>query len=125
MYHVIQRDRRRKDQVGGSSEKTKNTKTFFSTKVIPFVIHFGVLLLISLSILHIQVVTRFMSASPALFWFVGWLMVDRSDRLSLHPLERSLISSSWFSLLSRLVPLYFLTFFIIGTALFVNFYPWT
>lgn len=127
MYHVIQRERRgrKKETTEESSEKTKNTKTFFSTKVIPFVAHFSILLVISLTVLHVQVVTRFMSASPALYWFVGWLLVDRSDRSPLHPLEKPLVNSVWFSLLGRLVPLYFLSYFIIGTALFVNFYPWT
>ena len=82
---------------------------FYSPSLCPFVLHMAAMTAIAVLVMHIQVVTRFLSASPALYWYAA-SVVERED------------TSVW---TKRAIVLYFLTYALVGCILFSNFYPWT
>lgn len=85
---------------------------------LPFILHWIVLTVIAFTILHIQVVTRFMSATPPLYWFLARRLLDKSNWMAFKlfhsiPLEK----------LAILV--YCLAYLLVGCLLHTNFFPWT
>ncbi len=59
----------------------------------------------------LQVATRFLSSSPAMYWFAAHLLTASNKQ-----------SNSW---VHRGVWMWCWTYTLVGTVLFVNFYPWT
>ena len=62
--------------------------------------------LVAATTMHVQVSTRFLSTSPAMYWGLAYL--GSSNR-------------TW----RVLATTYYLSFALVGAALFANFYPWT
>jgi uncharacterized membrane protein YgdD (TMEM256/DUF423 family) len=90
----------------------RNTKSseksfYFDEKLLPFMYHWLVLVIISLTVLHTQVSTRFLSVCPPLYWYGAYLFSSKSKLLQL-------LWTLWFSIY---IP--------VGTILFCNFFPWT
>jgi GPI mannosyltransferase 2 len=83
----------------------------------PFVVHWFFLTCIALSVLHIQVVTRFMSATPPFYWFASAVFLSNIG-------PRIWLGQPQF-LVSFGVLVFFLAFLVIGCLLHTNFYPWT
>ena len=71
---------------------------------LPFMLHLMLLLAVAVLFMHIQVVTRFLSACPCLYWHAA-----------------SLVSAKQ----ADLVVVYFACFFLLGASLFSTFYPWS
>ena len=66
----------------------------------------GLMALVAATTMHVQVSTRFLSTSPAMYWGLAYL--GSSNR-------------TW----RVLATTYYLSFALVGAALFANFYPWT
>ena len=82
-------------------------RVVLTRKALVYVVHAAVLAVFVLLCMHVQVGTRFLSAySPVVFWYAAYLSFS------------SKASASF-------VYSYFASFFIVGTLLFTNFYPWT
>ncbi|VVC41134.1 GPI mannosyltransferase 2 [Cinara cedri] len=85
-----------------------------------YVVHSTVLTLFCLFCIHVQVTTRMLaSSSPVFYWACGSYFQ--------FPLNFNRITYRrvYNDFKSRLVVLYFLAYFVVGTALFVNFLPFT
>ncbi|KAF0694127.1 Aste57867_14967 [Aphanomyces stellatus] len=80
----------------------------------PYIVHIAFLLANALVVVHIQVITRFLAASPPIFWAAATLLDDVKSATS--------TSLSW---LGHGLVLYFLIFNVVGATLFPSFYPWT
>ncbi|CAA0193023.1 putative GPI mannosyltransferase 2 [Arabidopsis thaliana] len=81
---------------------------YFSADVFPFIVHLSFMATTALFIMHVQVATRFLSASPPLYWFAS-----------------SLIGSPKHSKWGYLIWSYCAAYILLGTLLFSNFYPFT
>ncbi|KAI5083016.1 hypothetical protein GOP47_0002759 [Adiantum capillus-veneris] len=59
-------------KMGGLSESNDNIHggAFFSPKNIPFLIELGFMALVACFVMHVQVATRFLSASPPIYWIL-------------------------------------------------------
>ena len=88
-------------------------KGFLSNAALPFVAHWAALVATCFTVLHVQVSTRFLSSSPALYWFVA---------VSLTPAAEDPEKHGW---RARWLCAWLLGFGVGGTALFCSFYPWT
>ena len=66
----------------------------------------GVMTLVAATYMHVQVATRFLSTSPAIYWALAYLGTD---------------STRW----RYWVTFYYLSYASVGVVLFTRFYPWT
>ncbi|KAF8071407.1 hypothetical protein N665_1128s0006 [Sinapis alba] len=81
---------------------------YFSADVFPFVVHLGLMAATAFFIMHVQVATRFLSASPPLYWFASHLIASPKH-------------SKW----GYLIWSYCAAYILLGSLLFSNFYPFT
>ncbi|GMH10277.1 hypothetical protein Nepgr_012118 [Nepenthes gracilis] len=81
---------------------------YYSIDVLPFVLHLGFMAATAFFVMHVQVATRFMSASPPLYWFASSLMSSSDSR-------------KW----AYLIWVYSAAYILLGSLLFSNFYPFT
>ncbi|XP_051147649.1 uncharacterized protein LOC127262855 [Andrographis paniculata] len=77
--------------------------------ILPFVIHLGVMAATAFFVMHVQVATRFLSASPPLYWFASGVI--SSPRVGKR--------------LGHLIWAYCIAYIFLGSVLFSNFYPFT
>ncbi|XP_068660456.1 uncharacterized protein [Aristolochia californica] len=82
---------------------------YSSILVLPFVLHLAFISVVAFLVMHVQVATRFLSASPPIYWFLSYLMVSSGK------------GRRW----AYLVWVYFITYILLGSLLFSNFYPFT
>ncbi|XP_067004864.2 GPI mannosyltransferase 2 [Anabrus simplex] len=126
-------------------DKRRIEDFIFSTDTFVYVAHVVFLTIFSVLFINIQVTTRLISsASPVLYWFVASLYTvensGASQSLRKHLTKREYVEHldnmyiPWKTVVithlaeqkkARLVQYYFLTYFLLGTAMFSNFYPWT
>lgn len=78
--------------------------------VIPFILHLAFMTLTAFFVMHVQVSTRFLSASPPIYWAASHILV--SPRGS---------SKRW----GYFIVVYFIAYILLGSLLFPNFYPFT
>jgi len=78
---------------------------YFGPRVTVYVIHWAALTAVAAFVMHVQVATRFLSASPPLYWFAAHLWVQRRAR-------RALLAHC-------------LLFTAVGAVLHPTFLPWT
>ena len=76
-----------------------------SPLLLPFFLYWLLLTLVCFFAMHVQVMTRFLSAIPCIYWCAAS-----------HPKG---------SFMGRLILIYFVAYNLIGAILFPNFYPWT
>ncbi|ORX95224.1 mannosyltransferase [Basidiobolus meristosporus CBS 931.73] len=81
---------------------------FYTDALLPFIYLWGVLLAYCTLAMHIQVITRFFSCMPTVYWFAAHVLVQDPKH---H--EMSI----------RLVLFYFITYGLTGIVLFSNFLP--
>ncbi|KAE8670506.1 Transferase, putative isoform 2 [Hibiscus syriacus] len=91
--------------VHGSSEKLGYTSAF----ILPFILHVGFMVATSFFVMHVQVATRFLSASPSLYWFASLVMTSPNT------------SKKW----GYMIWTYCVAYILLGSLLFSNFYPFT
>jgi hypothetical protein len=82
-------------------------RAFYSPGVAVFVVHWLLLTLVCLVVVHIQVATRLLSSCVPLYWFAALLMLHKGGVL------RWLL---WW---------YCFAFMGVGAVFFTNFFPWT
>ncbi|WOK93210.1 GPI mannosyltransferase 2 [Canna indica] len=78
--------------------------------VCPFIVHLIFMTFTAFFVMHVQVSTRFLSASPPIYWFASHLLV--STRTSCR---------RW----GYLIRVYFASYVLLGSLLFSTFYPFT
>ncbi|OWF35457.1 GPI mannosyltransferase 2-like [Mizuhopecten yessoensis] len=128
----------------------KNDRGFSNRKLLPYVIHLVFLTVFGWLFTHIQILTRMLfSSSPVLCWYAArviteetrddlrsevnkWDVISNCRRKDIPALDHSKrnvlvdqILSDGQSYKSKLVFVYFIGYFVIGTFLFSNFLPWT
>ncbi|XP_012455085.1 uncharacterized protein LOC105776749 isoform X4 [Gossypium raimondii] len=88
--------------VHGSLEKLGYTSAF----VLPFILQVGFMAATAFFVMHVQVATRFLSASPSLYWFASLIMTSHKK---------------W----GYVIWVYCFAYILLGSLLFSNFYPFT
>lgn len=78
--------------------------------VLPFILHLGFMTFMALFVMNVQVATRFLSASPPIYWFASYVM------LSPGPTSRRMNHVIWS---------YCVAYILLGSLLFPTFYPFT
>lgn len=110
-----------------SPSKDDNSSNLYDKKMFVFLLHASVLTIFCVFCIHVQVTTRMLcSASPVLFWFCAYAFENVS------PVDFDLFTS-WKGFLfnndlnseQKFIKYYFLSYFIVGTVLFSNNFPWT
>eukprot|EP01130_Rhizamoeba_saxonica_P015601 TRINITY_DN7047_c0_g1_i5.p1 TRINITY_DN7047_c0_g1~~TRINITY_DN7047_c0_g1_i5.p1 ORF type:complete len:309 (-),score=24.56 TRINITY_DN7047_c0_g1_i5:675-1601(-) len=82
---------------------------FYSPQVFVFIVHWGFITIFSILMTHIQTFTRFACCQCApIFWFSSTQIIKKPGKWT-----------------TKLLLAYFGIYFIIGSILFSNFYPWT
>ncbi|RHZ83134.1 hypothetical protein Glove_99g42 [Diversispora epigaea] len=64
------------DKTSSSSEKKNDCSPYFSTSILPFIYLWAILLLYVITSMHIQVITRFFSSQPTVYWFASHLFIN-------------------------------------------------
>ncbi|XP_022988082.1 GPI mannosyltransferase 2 isoform X1 [Cucurbita maxima] len=107
---------RRKKQIIGQNpaklsveDKTFSGSGYSSAFVIPFILHMGFMAATAIFVMHVQVATRFLSASPPLYWFASYVMVNPGR----------------FKRWGYIIWAYSVAYILLGSLLFSNFYPFT
>ncbi|KAI3454829.1 hypothetical protein Pfo_011492 [Paulownia fortunei] len=77
--------------------------------ILPFVLHLSFMVATAFFVMHVQVATRFLSASPLLYWFASHIMGSPG------------IGKRW----GHLIWAYCAAYIFLGSLLFSNFYPFT
>ncbi|XP_077230266.1 uncharacterized protein LOC143863480 isoform X2 [Tasmannia lanceolata] len=82
---------------------------YSSILVLPFILHLWFMAAVAFLFMHVQVATRFLSASPPLYWCASYLMVSPGKG------KRG----------GYLIWTYCVAYILLGSLLFSNFYPLT
>lgn len=91
----------------GVSKKKKHPAAWMlDEKVAPYLVVWAVMAAAAASVMHVQVATRFLSTTPAPYWFLA---------------KEGTISAAT----RRATCAHFLAFGLLGTLMFPAFYPWT
>lgn len=85
---------------------SREKEAYFSSNLLPFIYLWLALTVIVSTMMHVQVILRFFTCLPPLYWFMA------------HHLERSLQKDNSSLLLS-----YLILYPLVGLVLFSNFYP--
>ncbi|XP_020100870.1 GPI mannosyltransferase 2 isoform X2 [Ananas comosus] len=80
-----------------------------SIMVLPFILHLAFMTFTAFFVMHVQVATRFLSVSPPIYWFASYVLASPSSY------------KKW----GYLICVYFVTYILLGSLLFSNFYPFT
>ena len=76
----------------------------------PFMFQWCVMALAAAAVMHVQVATRFLSVSPAVYWYLA--KVGANEGAGTRKIR-------------RIVSTYCVVFGLVGTLMFPTFYPWT
>ncbi|KAD5961702.1 hypothetical protein E3N88_13175 [Mikania micrantha] len=108
--HALRRRKHSKQVVGSTLLSTDDVSIDKSERfpiiIIPFVLHLGFMVATASFVMHVQVATRFLSASPLIYWFASYVLVSHKG---------------W----GYLIWSYCAAYILIGSLLFSNFYPFT
>ncbi|XP_060079345.1 GPI mannosyltransferase 2-like [Ylistrum balloti] len=125
-------------------------REFRNKRLLPYIVHLLFLVVFGWLFTHIQILTRMLfSSSPVLYWYAARLITKETTETSrpefnkwdvirnyrqkdipiLDGSKRNMlvdqILSHGQSFKTRLIFIYFIGYFVIGTFLFSNFLPWT
>ena len=78
--------------------------------VVPYLLKWFVMSIVSLTVMHVQVTTRFLSVTPGVYWFLAKRGMGDSEN-----------GKKWRTSIS----FYFAAYFLLGALMFPSFYPWT
>ncbi|CAG8540700.1 3210_t:CDS:2 [Ambispora leptoticha] len=99
-----------KTDIHNKGTKEQETSTYFSSMLLPFIYLWMVLLVYALTSMHIQVITRFFSSQPTVYWFASYMLIES---------KRNDVSRKW----AKLILNYFVIYGLCGVILFANFFP--
>ncbi|VFQ69908.1 unnamed protein product [Cuscuta campestris] len=85
---------------------------------VPLVLHLGFMTATAFLVMHVQVATRFLSASPPLYWFSSYVMMSASSSSKRNIAQRGFGCG-------YCIWVYCWAYIFLGTLLFSNFYPFT
>lgn len=102
-------------------------------RLLPFIVVWGILVVTGLLFIHVQVITRFLSSCPPVYWFAASLFLEEDDdensRRSGDTKEKKEKETTAVvvggTVTQRMLLWYFLGYSLLGCILFPNFYPWT
>ncbi|XP_045176136.2 GPI mannosyltransferase 2-like [Mercenaria mercenaria] len=139
----------------GAAKKEMQRGPYFQLegmRLLPYVIHAVMLTVFGWCFIHVQVLTRLLfSSTPVLYWYSAYLLLGDLPRQqqqfnkfdiskqSLPQVETmENLSKPWKNLVTncitnfkqkhfvaKFIIVYFITYFVVGVALFSNFLPWT
>ncbi|GER40166.1 GPI mannosyltransferase [Striga asiatica] len=89
--------------------KTPDNPPYDPVLLLPFVLHLSFMVATAFFVMHVQVATRFLSASPVLYWYASLIMGSPS------------VGRRW----GHLICAYCTAYILLGSLLFSNFYPFT
>ncbi|KDP38090.1 hypothetical protein JCGZ_04733 [Jatropha curcas] len=81
----------------------------FHMFIIPCILHLGFMAATAFLVMHVQVATRFLSASPPLYWFASCITTSQGS------------GKKW----GYMIWAYSTAYILVGSLLFSNFYPFT
>ncbi|KAJ1723026.1 ER membrane glycoprotein subunit of the GPI transamidase complex-like protein [Coemansia erecta] len=93
---------------------------YFGAELLPHMYLWALLLGVATTTMHVQVITRFFSSVPAVFWFAAHVVAKaaaRKEGLASAQASRSKRWASW------IVVGYFVGYGLVGVVLFSNFFP--
>ncbi|KAG4394377.1 hypothetical protein GLYMA_20G020033v4 [Glycine max] len=93
---------------------------YLSASVLPFVLHLGFMVCTAFFVMRVQVSTRFLSASPPLYWFASYIMANLywfASYIMANPAKYF----RW----GYVIWAYSMAYIFLGSLLFSNFYPFT
>ncbi|XP_053560742.1 GPI mannosyltransferase 2 [Bombina bombina] len=112
----------------------KPLSEYHGSRLFVYIVHFTFLMVFGILCMHVQVITRMLfSSSPMLFWFCAykiqknepWIWGLERGRFPSNPVLRLFRAWPSLRLQTKVLLGYFLGYWFIGTALHVNFLPWT
>ncbi|KAF1319020.1 Gpi mannosyltransferase, partial [Globisporangium splendens] len=106
----------------GTRHKQAKRRCIGASSASPYYVHWLVLLVNALLVMHIQVATRFFCACPPLFWAPAAAAAASIPQASARKERQLSAAITW---QGKLVVAYFLLFNVLGAVLFPSFYPWT
>ncbi|KAM3264652.1 hypothetical protein T459_01671 [Capsicum annuum] len=92
-----------------SEDEESENPGFKPVTIVPFILHLLFMAATAFFVMHVQVSTRFLSASPPLYWFGSYVMASPS------------FSKRW----GYIIWTYCAAYILLGSLLFSNFYPFT
>lgn len=100
---------------------------FASKDIFVYLVHVAVLIMFGIFFMHVEVVTRFVfSSSPFPNWVSASILLRDMGDFKVPPTFTTLMTSwSKSQMSSKLLVVYYASYFVIGTLLHVNFLPWT
>ncbi|GAM27104.1 hypothetical protein SAMD00019534_102790 [Acytostelium subglobosum LB1] len=118
---VASRIHRLKIKVGGQASP------YHTPNLLPFVTYLAIITIFSVTFMHVQVITRFFTHSPLIFWFAAKPFVDIDSLSSSSSQQQHRVGTGSNRLFSSqtMITGYFMLYNILGCILFPNFYPWT
>ena len=93
------------------------TNSFLNEAVAPYIYHLAGMTVIALLVMHVNVATRFLSSSPALYWGAA-VILKQATQNRRQDSFLSVVVSNW-------IWLWALISAVLGCLLFPNFFPWT
>ena len=96
-----------------TSKASRFNSEYLSDDVLPFVYLWTVMLFLCVTTMHVQVILRFFTSVPPLFWFLGHLFGKHSSKNN----------PNYQGLLRKFIFYYFVAYPSIGAILFANFLP--
>jgi len=101
-------------------KRNDSSKTYYSSYLLPHIVLWAFLLLYCCTSMHIQVITRFFSSVPTLYWFVAWLIYSHDDAIfKKNNSNNNSKTINW----GYIILNYFIFYGILGVVLFTAFYP--
>ncbi|XP_074659807.1 GPI alpha-1,6-mannosyltransferase 2-like [Tubulanus polymorphus] len=124
---------------GDASTAKKKTdvtvfKEFYADACYPYVVHLLFLLSFGIFFMHIQVLTRFLfSSCPVLYWYIARVTrspptrktSEKNKETQLKGIIQQITHWNKNNFKTKLIFIYAIIYITIGTALHVNFLPWT
>ncbi|OEL37825.1 hypothetical protein BAE44_0001153 [Dichanthelium oligosanthes] len=93
-----------------ANQNIKENQDEGSILLLPFILHLAFMTFTAFFVMHIQVSTRFLSASPPIYWAAAHILASPNC-----------CSKRW----GYLICVYFIAYILLGSLLFSNFYPFT
>ncbi|KAJ1985529.1 ER membrane glycoprotein subunit of the GPI transamidase complex-like protein, partial [Coemansia spiralis] len=98
----------RRTEVQNSTRQALLRSAYFGDGLLPHMYLWALLLAVAVTTMHVQMVARFFSSVPAVFWFAAHVVVGDKQR-----------QKYW----RRMVVGYFAGYGLAGVVLFSNFFP--
>ncbi|CAN6342945.1 unnamed protein product [Urochloa humidicola] len=93
-----------------ANQNIKDMQDEGSILLLPFILHLAFMTFTAFFVMHVQVSTRVLSASPPIYWAAAHILASPNCS-----------SRRW----SYLICVYFIAYILLGSLLFSNFYPFT